>query len=116
MKQNEVVEGRVIETQKDALIRLLSHYLVYLGKSISLLKSTCDESVLVSTAKDQWNKPGIFTWLGALELSGPHCTEFSCIGQKRRSKTKIFLQLNYTQAEAGFDNAETSLEHLTGPL
>ena len=116
MKQNEVVEGRVIETQKDALIRLLSHYLVYFGKSISLLKSTCDESVLVSTAKEQWNKPGIFTWLGALELSGPHCTEFSCIGQKGRSKTKKFLQLNYAQAEAGFDNAETSLEHLTGPL
>jgi len=46
-----VVEGRVIETQKDALVRLLSHYLVHLGKSISLLKSTCDESVLVSTAK-----------------------------------------------------------------
>lgn len=80
MKQNEVVEGRVIETQKDALVRLLSHYLVYLGKSISLLKSTCDESVLVSTAKDQWNKPGIFTWLGAHELSGTRCTEFSCIG------------------------------------
>jgi len=69
MKQNEVVEGRVIETQKDALVRLLSHYLVHLGKSISLLKSTCDESVLVSTAKDQWNKPGIFTWLEAFQLS-----------------------------------------------
>ena len=52
MKQNESVEGRVIETQKDALVRLLSRYLVHLGKPISLLKSTCDESVLVSTAKD----------------------------------------------------------------
>ena len=70
MKQNEVVEGRVIETQKDALVRLLSHYLVHLGKSISLLKSICDESALVSTAKDQWNKPGIFTWLEAFQLFG----------------------------------------------
>ena len=52
MKQNESVEGRVIETQKDALVRLLSRYLVHLGKPISLLKSTYDESVLVSTAKD----------------------------------------------------------------
>jgi hypothetical protein len=52
MKQNEAVEGIVIETQKDALVRLLSRYLVHLGKPISLLKSTYDESVLVSTVKD----------------------------------------------------------------
>ncbi|OCL06595.1 hypothetical protein AOQ84DRAFT_74097 [Glonium stellatum] len=58
IEENETIENRMVETQKDTLIRLLSHYLVYLGKSISLLDSSCNESVLISTVKRQFKPTG----------------------------------------------------------
>lgn len=126
--ENEVVEGGVIETQKDALVRFLSHYLVHLGKSISLLKSTCDKSVLVSTAKDQWNKPGIFTWLEAFQLSriddipsaGSRLRDGTCV--RARSRRRQFrgpinpYKVERVVAGAGFGNAGAFLGYPIGPL
>ncbi|KAF2117854.1 hypothetical protein BDV96DRAFT_644191 [Lophiotrema nucula] len=50
------------ETKPESLLRLLCHYLIYIGKVASLLESSSDESVLVKKWKNDWNKPAAFTW------------------------------------------------------
>ncbi|KAF2002622.1 hypothetical protein P154DRAFT_130744 [Amniculicola lignicola CBS 123094] len=50
------------ETKEEALLRLLCHYLIYIGKATSLLEAAVDEKSLVGKWKSQWNKPAAFTW------------------------------------------------------
>ncbi|KAF2184473.1 hypothetical protein K469DRAFT_185901 [Zopfia rhizophila CBS 207.26] len=51
-----------VESKQEALLRLLYHYLIYIGKATSLLENSCDEKLLVQKWKCQWNKPAAFTW------------------------------------------------------
>jgi len=46
-------------------MRLLCHYLIYIGKATSLLEVSSDETTLVSKWRSQWNKPAAFTWNSA---------------------------------------------------
>jgi hypothetical protein len=50
------------ESKQEALMRLLCHYLIYIGKATSLLEASSDEKSLVNTWRSQWNKPAAFTW------------------------------------------------------
>lgn len=50
------------ESKQEALMRLLCHYLIYIGKSTSLLEASSDEKTLISRWRSQWNKPAAFTW------------------------------------------------------
>ncbi|ORY10865.1 hypothetical protein BCR34DRAFT_338154 [Clohesyomyces aquaticus] len=50
------------ESKPRALLRLLCHYLIYIGKATSLLESASDENALVKRWKSPWNKPAAFTW------------------------------------------------------
>jgi hypothetical protein len=53
------------ESKQEALMRLLCHYLIYIGKATSLLEASSDEKTLVSKWRSQWNKPAAFTWNSA---------------------------------------------------
>jgi hypothetical protein len=53
------------ESKQEALMRLLCHYLIYIGKATSLLEASSDEKTLVSKWRGQWNKPAAFTWNSA---------------------------------------------------
>ncbi|KAF2466958.1 uncharacterized protein BDR25DRAFT_395489 [Lindgomyces ingoldianus] len=55
-------EGHDLESKPEALVRLLCHYLIYIGKATSLLENSSDEKTLVGKWKSQWNKPAAFTW------------------------------------------------------
>jgi hypothetical protein len=48
--------------KQDALLRLLCHYLIYIGKATALLESCSNENDLLQTWRSQWNKPAAFTW------------------------------------------------------
>ncbi|KAF2787706.1 hypothetical protein K505DRAFT_123005 [Melanomma pulvis-pyrius CBS 109.77] len=50
------------ESKQEALMRLLCHYLIYIGKATSLLEASSDERALVKKWRSQWNKPAAFTW------------------------------------------------------
>jgi hypothetical protein len=50
------------ESKQEALMRLLCHYLIYIGKATSLLETSSDEKSLANTWRSQWNKPAAFTW------------------------------------------------------
>lgn len=51
-----------LESKQEALLRLLCHYLIYIGKATSLLENSTDEKSLLTKWKTQWNKPAEFTW------------------------------------------------------
>jgi hypothetical protein len=50
------------DPKQEALLQLLCHYLIYIGKVTSLLESSSEEKALVNKWKQQWNKPAAFTW------------------------------------------------------
>ncbi|KAF2710635.1 hypothetical protein K504DRAFT_467034 [Pleomassaria siparia CBS 279.74] len=50
------------ESKQEALMRLLCHYLIYIGKATSLLDAASDERALVDKWRSHWNKPAAFTW------------------------------------------------------
>ena len=50
------------ELKQEALMRLLCHYLIFIGKATSLLEVSSDEATLVKKWRSQWNKPAAFTW------------------------------------------------------
>lgn len=50
------------ESKQDALLRLLCHYLIYIGKATALLESSSEEKTLLDRWRTQWNKPAAFTW------------------------------------------------------
>ncbi|KAF1955603.1 hypothetical protein CC80DRAFT_505477 [Byssothecium circinans] len=63
----EVFEGTAAqctehEAKQEALLRLLCHYLIYIGKATALLEAATDEKTLLDRWRNQWNKPAAFTW------------------------------------------------------
>ncbi|KAF1975937.1 hypothetical protein BU23DRAFT_566147 [Bimuria novae-zelandiae CBS 107.79] len=50
------------ESKQEALLRLLCHYLIYIGKATSLLENSSEEKTLLEKWRTQWNKPAAFTW------------------------------------------------------
>jgi hypothetical protein len=50
------------ERKQDALLRLLCHYLIYIGKVTALVENCSNEKNLLQTWRTQWNKPAAFTW------------------------------------------------------
>lgn len=50
------------ESKQEALLRLLCHYLIYIGKPTSLLESSSEEKTMLEKWRYQWNKPAAFTW------------------------------------------------------
>ena len=50
------------ESKQEALLRLLCHYLIYIGKPTSLLESSSEEKTMMEKWRSQWNKPAAFTW------------------------------------------------------
>ncbi|KAF2636031.1 hypothetical protein P280DRAFT_553362 [Massarina eburnea CBS 473.64] len=50
------------EAKQEALLRLLCHYLIYIGKATALLETNTDEKTLLHKWRTQWNKPAAFTW------------------------------------------------------
>ena len=50
------------ERKQDALLRLLCHYLIYIGKATALLEDCSNEKNLLQTWRTRWNKPAAFTW------------------------------------------------------
>ncbi|KAH0565863.1 hypothetical protein GP486_000741 [Trichoglossum hirsutum] len=67
-KQVENIEKAILsdkyqaETKKDELIRLLCHYLVYIGRKSSLLPLGWSEKAAIDLAKSQWDKRPGYTW------------------------------------------------------
>ncbi|KAF2662215.1 hypothetical protein K491DRAFT_753337 [Lophiostoma macrostomum CBS 122681] len=59
---HEGFEGHDADPKQAALLRLLCHYLIYIGKVTSLIEASSDEKTLVKKWKCQWNKPAAFTW------------------------------------------------------
>ncbi|KAJ4294579.1 hypothetical protein N0V90_008270 [Kalmusia sp. IMI 367209] len=51
-----------LESKQEALLRLLCHYLIYIGKATALLESSSEEKTLLERWRTQWNKPAAFTW------------------------------------------------------
>lgn len=50
------------ESKQEALLRLICHYLIYIGRATSLLDSSSEEKTLLEKWRSQWNKPAAFTW------------------------------------------------------
>ncbi|KAF2441691.1 hypothetical protein P171DRAFT_76700 [Karstenula rhodostoma CBS 690.94] len=50
------------EAKQEALLRLLCHYLIYIGKATALLESSSEEKTLLDRWRTQWNNPAAFTW------------------------------------------------------
>ncbi|KAL5410374.1 hypothetical protein PMIN04_010654 [Paraphaeosphaeria minitans] len=50
------------EVKQEALLRLLCHYLIYIGKATALLESSSEEKTLLDRWRTQWNQPAAFTW------------------------------------------------------
>ncbi|KAK7181534.1 hypothetical protein PSPO01_12424 [Paraphaeosphaeria sporulosa] len=50
------------EAKQEALLRLLCHYLIYIGKATALLETSSEEKTLLDRWRTQWNKPAAFTW------------------------------------------------------
>src|SRR6266487_562382 len=50
------------EVKKHELIRLLCHYLIYVGQKISLLPPAWHEKAVIDLAESQWNKRPGFIW------------------------------------------------------
>ncbi|KAJ4357879.1 uncharacterized protein N0V89_002456 [Didymosphaeria variabile] len=57
-----VSRWRKQESKQEALLRLLCHYLIYIGKATALLESSSEESTLLDRWRTPWNKPAAFTW------------------------------------------------------
>jgi hypothetical protein len=49
-----------IQDKEKALLRLLCHYLVYIGNTISTFDRSCDPTKLLSEWTYDWNKPATF--------------------------------------------------------
>ncbi|PVI06851.1 hypothetical protein DM02DRAFT_609239 [Periconia macrospinosa] len=56
------VYGTGLEAKQEALLRLLCHYLIYIGKATSMLEEAPDEKLLLQRWRRQWNRPAAFTW------------------------------------------------------
>jgi hypothetical protein len=56
------VQWNELESKQEALLRLLCHYLIYIGKATALLETVTDEKTLLHRWRTQWNKPAAFTW------------------------------------------------------
>ncbi|KAF2732442.1 hypothetical protein EJ04DRAFT_578393 [Polyplosphaeria fusca] len=50
------------ESKQEALLRLLCHYLVYIGKTASILNASDTEAALVHGWKQLWTKRATFAW------------------------------------------------------
>lgn len=50
------------ESKQEALLRLICHYLIYIGRATSLIDSSSEEKTLLEKWRSQWNKPAAFTW------------------------------------------------------
>lgn len=62
MFDQTVTQWREHEAKQEALLRLLCHYLIYIGKATALLESSNEEKTLLDRWRTQWNKSAAFTW------------------------------------------------------
>ncbi|CAI6338732.1 unnamed protein product [Periconia digitata] len=60
--------GTELEAKQDALLRLLCHYLIHIGRATAMIDYTGDDKILLQKSRMQWDKPAAFTWSSRHEL------------------------------------------------